>query len=196
MFDPSIDKIVGGLFSFVEQIIIALTDFLYTIFFYGNYILFVIFVVMGIVLYKSAREIEYRENLHGKMEAQKKRGRAGSVLCIFIAFGFLSKVFTVFLYDIFNMFPEPEILIRWVGDKLVTINTLDIANTLSIYDRLLFFLVSFGSFTAILSIAFGVYLMFFNKFILRSRLKFLEFLVLGLLFGLVFGFKASLKLLL
>ena len=195
MFDPSLDKIVGGLFSFVEQIIIALTDFLYTIFFYGNYILFVIFVVMGIVLYKSAREIEYRENIHGKMEAQKKRGRAGSVLCIFIAFGFLSKVFTVFLYDLFILFPEPEIVIRWVGDKLVSINTLNMTNTLSIYDRLLFFLVSFSSLTAILSIAFGVYLMFFNKFILRSRLKFLEFLVLGLLFGLVFGFKASLKLL-
>ena len=195
MVDPSLDKIVGGLFSFIEQIIIALTDFLYTIFFYGNYILFVIFVVMGIVLYKSAREIEYRENIHGKIDAQKKRGRAGSVLCIFIAFGFLSKVFTVFLYDIFILFPEPEILIRWVGDKLVSINSLDITNTLSIYDRLLFFLVSFSSLTAILSIAFGVYLMFFNKFILRSRLKFLEFLVLGLLFGLVFGFKASLKLL-
>lgn len=195
MFYEIPDMNFGGILTFVEQIIIALTDFLYTIFFYGNYILFVIFVIMGIVLYKSAREIEYRENIHGKMEAQKKRGRAGSVLCIFIAFGFLSKVFTVFLYDIFSLFPEPEILIRWVGDKLVSINTLDMTNTLSIYDRLLFFLVSFSSLTAILSIAFGVYLMFFNKFILRSRLKFLEFLVLGLLFGLVFGFKASLKLL-
>ena len=195
MFDPSLDKIVGGLFSFVEQFINVLNDFLYLIFRFGNYILFVIFVVMGIVLYKSAREIEYRENIHGKIEAQKKRGRAGSVLCIFIAFGFLSKVFTVFLYDIFILFPEPELMIRWVGDKLVTINTLENTLTLPTYERIIFFLVSLFSLISILSIAFGVYLMFFNKFILRSRLKFLEFLFLGLVFWLVFGFKASLKLL-
>ncbi len=195
MFDPSIDKYFGGLFSFVEQIIIALTDFLYTIFFYGNYILFVIFVVMGIVLYKSAREIEYRENIHGKMEAQKKRGRAGSVLCILISIGFLSKQLTIFLYNIYILFPEPELMIRWVGDKLVTINTLENTLTLPTYERIIFFLVSLLSLISILSIAFGVYLMLFNKFILRSRLKFLEFLFLGLVFWLVFGFKASLKLL-
>ena len=68
MFDPLLDKYVGGLFSFVEQFINTLNDFLYLIFRFGNYILFVIFVVMAIVLYKSAREIEYRENIHGKIE--------------------------------------------------------------------------------------------------------------------------------
>ena len=195
MFDPSPDLDFGGIFTFIEQLINALSDFLYTFFFYGNYILFVIFVVMGIVLYKSAREIEYGEKIHGKIEAQKKRGRAGTILCIFIAFGFLFKIFTIFLYDIFNMFPEPEIMIRFVGNKLITVNSLDITNTLPTLERLVFFVVSLFSFTSILSIAFGVYLMFFNKFILRTRLKFLSFLFVGLVFWVVFGFKASLKLL-
>ncbi len=195
MFDPSLDKIVGGLFSFVEQILNAFSDFLYTIFFYGNYILFVIFVVMGIVLYLNAREIEYREEIHGKIEAQKKRGRAGSVLCIVIAFGFLFKIFTIFLFDFFNLFPEPELIIRWDGDNLFAINSLENTHTLPTFDRVFYFFVSLLSLTSILSIAFGVYLMLFNKFILRSRMKFLSFLFLGLVFWVVFGFKASLKLL-
>ncbi|GAJ18939.1 unnamed protein product, partial [marine sediment metagenome] len=79
----------------------------------------------GIVLYLNAREIEYREEIHGKIEAQKKRGRAGSVLCIFIAFGFLSKIFTIFLFDFFNLFPEPELIIRWDGGNLFAINSLE-----------------------------------------------------------------------
>ena len=195
MFDPSLDKIVGGLFSFVNQLINALNDVLYAFFFYGNYIIFVIFVVMGIVLYLNAREIEYRENIHGKIEAQKKRGRAGSVLCIFIAFGFLSKILTVFLYDIFNLFPEPELMIRWDKNNFFAINSLENTHTLPTYDRLVSFLDCLLSLISILSIAFGTYLLFFNKFILRSRLKFLEFLILGLVFWVVFGFKASLRLL-
>ena len=69
MFDPLPDLDFGGILAFIKQLINALSDFLYTIFFYGNYILFVIFVVMGIVLYLNAREIEYRENIHGKIEA-------------------------------------------------------------------------------------------------------------------------------
>ena len=150
---------------------------------------------MGIVLYRNAREIEYGEKIRGKIEAQKKRGRAGSVLCIFIAFGFLSKIFTVFLYDLFNTFPEPELMIRWVGNKLVTVNSLDLTSTLPTLERLAFFVVSLFSFTSILSIAFGVYLMFFNKFILRTRMKFLSFLFVGLVYWVLFGFKASLKLL-
>ncbi len=195
MFDPSLDKIVGGLFSFVEQIFNAFSDFLYTIFRFGNYILFVIFVVMGIVLYLNAREIEHREEIHGKIEAQKKRGRAGSVLCIIIAFGFLSKIFTTFLFDFFNLFPEPELIIRWDGDNLFAINSLENTHTLPAFDRVFYFFVSLLSLISILSIAFGVYLLFFNKFILRSRLKFFEFLIVGLVFWVVFGFKASLKLL-
>ena len=142
---------------------------------------------MGIVLYRNAREIEYGEKIHGKIEAQKKRGRAGTALCIFIAFGFLSKIFTIFLYDIFNMFPEPEIMIRWVGNKLVSVNSLDLTNTLPTLERLVFFVVSLFSFTSILSIAFGIYLMFFNKFILRTRMKFLSFLFVGLVYWVLFG---------
>jgi len=196
MFDPSPDLDFGGILAFMEQLINAFSDFLYTIFFYGNYILFVIFVVMGIVLYLNAREIEYGENMHGKIEAQKKRGRAGSVLCIIIAFGFLSKIFIVFLFDFFNLFPEPELIIRYDSGRFFTIDSLKNTNTLHTLDRVFYFFVSLLSLTSILSIAFGVYLLFFNKFILRSRLKFFEFLIVGLVFGVIFGFKLSLRLLL
>ena len=196
MFDPPLDLDFGGILAFMEQILNAFSDFLYTIFFYGNYILFVIFVVMGIVLYLNAREIEYRENIHGKIEAQKKRGRAGSVLCIFIAFGFLFKIITIFLYDLFNLFPEPELIIRYDSGRFFTIDSLKNTNTLHTFDRAFYFLISILSLTSILSIAFGVYLLFFNKFILRSRLKFLHFLIVGLVFGVIFGFKLSLRLLL
>ena len=144
----------------------------------------------------NAREIEYREEIHGKIEAQKKRGRAGSVLCIIIAFGFLSKIITIFLYDLFNLFPEPELIIRWDRGRFFTIDSLKNTNTLHTFDRVFYFFVSLLSLTSILSIAFGVYLLFFNKFILRSRLKFFEFLIVGLVFWDIFGFKASLKLLL
>lgn len=196
MFDPPLDLDFGGILAFMEQILNAFSDFLYTIFFYGNYILFVIFVVMGIVLYLNAREIEHREEIHGKIEAQKKRGRAGSVLCIFIAFGFLFKIITIFLYDLFNLFPEPELIIRYDSGRFFTIDSLKNTNTLHTLDRVFYFFVSLLSLTSILSIAFGVYLLFFNKFILRSRLKFFEFLIVGLVFGVVFGFKLSLRLLL
>ena len=196
MFDPPLDLDFGGILAFMEQILNAFSDFLYTIFFYGNYILFVIFVVMGIVLYLNAREIEYREEIHGKIEAQKKRGRAGSVLCIFNTFGFLFKIITIFLYEIFNLFPEPELIIRYDRGRFFTIDSLKNTNTLSTFDRVFYFFISLLSLTSILSIAFGVYLLFFNKFILRSRLKFFEFLIVGLVFGVVFGFKLSLRLLL
>jgi hypothetical protein len=195
MFDPPLDLDFGGILAFMEQVINAFSDFLYTIFRFGNYILFVIFVVMGIVLYLNAREIEYREEIHGKIEAQKKRGRAGSVLCIFIAFGFLFKIITIFLYDLYNLFPEPELIIRYDSGRFFTIDSLENTHTLPTFDRVFYFFVSLLSLTSILSIAFGVYLMLFNKFILRSRLKFFEFLIVGLVFWVIFGFKASLKLL-
>ena len=104
----------------------------------------------------NAREIEHREEIHGKIEAQKKRGRAGSVLCIFIAFGFLSKIFTIFLFDFFNVFPEPELIIRWDGDNLFAINSLENTHTLPTFDRVFYFFISLLSLTSILSIAFGV----------------------------------------
>jgi len=186
---------IFDLFTFMEEFIIILNDFLYAFFSLGNYILFGIFVVMGIVLYRNAREIEYGEKIPRKIDSLKKRARTGTVLCIFIAFGFLSKILTVFLYDIFNLFPEPEFVMRLVGGNLETINSLHMTNTLSISDRVLFFIISFLSFTSIVLIAFSMYLMFFNKFILRYKVKSLSFLFVGLFFWVVFGFKASLKLL-
>ena len=117
------------------------------------------------------------------------------MLCIFIAFGFLSKIITIFLFDFLTLFPEPELIIRWDRGRFFTIDSLENTHTLPTFDRVYYFFVSLLSLTSILSIAFGVYLMLFNKFILRSRLKFFEFLIVGLVFWVIFGFKASLRLL-
>ena len=57
---------------------------------------------MGVVLYLNAKEKEYDEIIHGKIELVKRRGRAGSAICILLALGFLSTHLTTFLYDIIN----------------------------------------------------------------------------------------------
>ena len=182
-------------FSFLEEFLIILSDFFYVFFSFGNYILFGIFVGMGILLYRNAREIEFGEKVPRKIDSLKKRARAGSISCFFVAFGFLSKIFTVFLYDIFLLLPEPELVIRVVGGQLESINSLSMTTILPIYDKGLFFLFSFLSFLSIILLAISLYLILFNKFILRYRVKISSFISIGLIFWVFFGFKASLKLL-
>ena len=147
------------------------------------------------MLYRNAREIEFGEKMPRKIDSLKKRARAGSVSCFFVAFGFLSKIFTVFLYDIFLLLPEPEIVIRLVGGNLEAISSLDIINSLPIHDKGLFFFISFLSFLSMVLMAFTIYLMCFNKFVLRFNVKISSFLAIGLILWFFFGFKASLKLL-
>ena len=182
-------------FAFLEEFLLIVSDFFYTFFSFGNYILFAIFLLMGIMLYRNAREIEFGEKVPRKIDSLKKRARAGAISCFFVAFGFLSKIFTVFLYDIFLLLPEPELVIRVVGGQLESINSLSMTTTLPIYDKGLFFLFSFLSFISIILLAISLYLILFNKFILRYRVKISTFLGIGLFFWLFFGFKASLKLL-
>ena len=182
-------------FAFLEEFLIIVSDFFYAFFSFGNYILFVIFLLMGVMLYRNAREIEHGEKVPRKIDSLKKRARAGAISCFFVAFGFLSKIFTVFLYDIFLLLPEPELVIRVVGGNLEAINSLDIINTLSIHDKGLFYFISFLSFLSMVLIALTIYLMCFNKFVLRFNVKISSFLAIGLILWFFFGFKASLKLL-
>jgi len=183
------------IFAFMEEFMIIINDFFYAIFSFGNYILFGIFVFMGIMLFRNAREIEHGEKVPRKIDSLKKRARAGSISCFFIAFGFLSKIFIVFLYDIFLLLPEPELVIRVIVGNFNKINSLNMANSLPIYDRSLFFFISFLSFASIILIAISTYLILFNKYILRYKVKISTFLVIGLILWFFFGFRASLKLL-
>ncbi len=186
---------LGGVGRFLTDLFNGFSYFWYTFFRYGNYILFAIFAIMGLVLFLNSREKEYDERIHGKEELVKKRGRAGSLICLLLAFAFLSTRFTRFLYDIYENVPEPQLIIRFVGDKLASTNSLEEVLTLGLWERFFFLAVSFCSFVSFLLISIGIYLMSFNKFILQSKWKFFAFIAVGFVFWLIVGFKASLKLL-
>ncbi|NVM36082.1 MAG: hypothetical protein HWN81_10835 [Candidatus Lokiarchaeota archaeon] len=102
---------LGGVGRFLTDLFNGFSYFWYTFFRYGNYILFAIFVIMGLVLFLNAREKEYDERIHGKEELVKKRGRAGVLICLLLDFAFLSNRFTRFLYDIYENVPEPQLII-------------------------------------------------------------------------------------
>jgi len=158
----------------------------------GNYLFFVLFFLMGAILFINAREIEYDEKIHGNVELVKRRGRIGTVLLILLSFGFLSKDLFTFLFSAFNFIPEPKFLVKFVPDfnfySLENIHTLDLGH------RTFFFFMSSISLTSLLLIIIGIYLMLFNKFILRSKLKTFAFLGVGLFFWLLVGFNMSLRL--
>ncbi len=183
----------GGIFEIIEYMLEVFNDFWYFFFKNGNFVLFLIFSIMGIVLLLHAREKEYDEKVHGKVELVKRRGRAGSAICVFIGFGFLLNIITPLLFDIFKKFPEPQIVIKYV-DKIETIISLEQVHTLNIYEKSMFFLISFLSFLSMLLIAIGIYLMCYNKFIIRSKLKSFAFIGAGIVFWIFFGFKTSLRL--
>ncbi len=195
MFDFLLELDFGSMFKPINQFLDGLNYFWYIFFRYGNYVLFLCFSIMGIILLWHAREKEYSEKIHGNIELVKKRGRVGSAIFIFIGFGFLFKIFTVLLYDIFTHFPEPQIVVQYMGDAFDSINSLENVYTLTLYEKSIFFLISFISFLSIMLIAIGLYLMFFNKFIIRSKSKFIVFIGIGFFFWILFGFRTSLRLL-
>ncbi len=185
----------GSMFKPLNQFLDGLNYFWHIFFRYGNYILFLCFSLMGMILLLHAREKEYDEKLRGNIELVKKRGRVGSAIFIFIGFGFLFKIFTVLLYDIFTNFPEPQIVVQYMGDAFDSINSLENVYTLTLYEKSIFFLISFISLLSLMLIAIGIYLMFFNKFIIRSKSKFIVFIGVGVFFWILFGFRTSLRLL-
>ena len=58
----------GSFFSMLDDVINGLNYFWYMLFYHGNYVMFFAFFVMGIILYLNAREKEYDELIHGKIE--------------------------------------------------------------------------------------------------------------------------------
>ena len=195
MFSFFIEFDFGWLLDPLNKFLDGLNYFWYLFFKNGNYVLFLFFSLMGIILLLHAREKEYDEKIHGKTELVKRRGRTGSAIFIFIGVGFLFNILSRFLYDVFTKFPEPQIVINYIGDKLASINSLEQVYALTLYEKGLFFLISFLSLLSILFIAIGIYVLIFNKFIIRSKLKFSTFLGVGLFFWIMFGFRTSLSLL-
>ncbi len=158
----------------------------------GNILFFFLFFLMGVILFLNAREIEYNEKIHGKVELVKRRGRIGAILLFLFAFSFLSKDLFGFLFGIFNLLPEPKFLFKFLDEidqySLINIHTLDLGQ------RTFFFFMSSISLISLLLMIIGIYLMLFNKFILRSKLKTFAFLGVGFFFWLLVGFNLSLKL--
>ncbi|MFX1478220.1 MAG: hypothetical protein ACFFCI_08810 [Promethearchaeota archaeon] len=166
--------------------------FMYVLLKNANYLFFFIFLILGVVLILNAREIEYDEKIHGKIELVKTRGRIGSAIYSTLAFGFISKEFTNFLFTLFFYLPEPALLEKF----LYEVDSISLASvhTLSLGQRTVFFFISLLSLTSLILIIIGVYLMLFNKFILRSKLKTLTFLGLGLILWILVGFRIALRL--
>lgn len=192
IFDPELpEKIFQPLLQFLKVI----NDYMYIFFRYGNLILFLSFLIMGIVLLFNSREIEYDEKIHTKIEMVKRRGRIGAAIYILIAFLFLSGILTEWLFKIFSILPEPQVILGYLGSEFASITSLKEIDTLTIHETSLFFLINFISFASLLLLFIGIYLMFFNKFILRSKLKFSLFIFLGIFFWTLVGFKTSLQLL-
>ena len=71
---------------------------------------------MGAILFLNAREIEYDEKIHRKVELVKRRGRIGTALLILFSFGFLSKDLFAFLFSTFNFIPEPKFLVKFMPE--------------------------------------------------------------------------------
>ncbi|MFX0167584.1 MAG: hypothetical protein ACFE9V_19865 [Candidatus Hodarchaeota archaeon] len=147
---------------------------------------------MSVLLLINAREIEYDEKVHGKEELVKKRGRAGMVISFILAFAFLSEDLLKSLFQLSEKLPEPAILLGYM-EEIDSISLSNVHN-LNIWARTLFFLINFLSLISLLLIIIGIYLMFFNKFILRSKLKFMAFVAVGFFFWILVGFRTSLRL--
>ena len=179
----------------ISQFFDGFNYFFYIFFQFGNYILFFIFLIMGIILFMSAREREYSERIMGKIEMIKKRGRTGTVVCLLVSIGFLSKGFTILLYHFFTFIPEPEFVVKFLGNEFDSIKSIEDIHSIDLYGKSFFFFISFLSFLSLILLSIGIYLIFFNKFIIRSKLKFLTFIGFGLFFGFLVGFRTSLKLL-
>ena len=185
-FDSS--EIFEPLIPFLQ----GFNNFFYVLFKNANYLFFSLFLILSLLLLINAREIEYDEKVHGKEELVKKRGRAGMAIYFILAFAFLSEDVLNSLFQLFEIFPEPAILLGYMEDfDSVSLNDV---HSLDIWSQSFFFFINSLSLISLLLIIIGIYLMFFNKFILQSKLKFMAFIGVGFFFWILVGFRTSLSL--
>ena len=183
---------LNQIFEPLNQFFNGFNYFFYVLLRNGNYLFFSLFFLMGAILLLNAREIEYDEKIRGKEDLVKRRGRIGTVLLILLSFGFLSKDLFAFLFSTFNFIPEPKFLVKFMPE--IDLYSLENIHTLDLGQRTFFFFIGSISLISILLIIIGIYLLFFNKFILRSKLKTFAFLGVGIFFWFLVGFNMSLRL--
>ncbi len=166
------------------------------VFRFGNWILFLIFLAMGLNLLITAKEKENRDKIRGRnLEYVQKRGRAGSVVFIFLGIGFLFKGLAIFLIMCFQSSLPPPIF-RWlnIAHLYGNIISLEDLQNYDIFEASLFLFISLLSFVSLILISFGIYLILFNKRVLRTKYKSYSFFILGVIMGIVCGFTSGLLL--
>jgi len=186
-------KDLGEIFS---TLAIGFNNFCSYILRNGNVVLFIIFLIMGLSLLYNAKEKEDHQRIYARnLEYIKKKGRAGSIICILIAIGFLSKGLLVFLDWCFASLPTPIFFsIAPFESFYVAATSIEAISSFTLVDSFLYFLFSLFSLMSIVVIAFGVYLVFFNKRILRTKFKSFKVLLGGILLAVIYGIPTSIRL--
>ncbi len=182
--------------SSIVSILEIFNEIAVNVFRLGNWILFLIFLAMGLNLLITAKEKENQEKIRGRnLEYVKKRGRAGSVVFILFGVGFLFKGIPIFLLICFHSSSPPPIY-HWLGSVYLyyKVSTLEDLQNFDIFESSLFLFIGLLSFISIILISFGVYLILFNKRILRTKYKSYSLFILGVIMGIVCGFTSGLLL--
>ena len=159
------------------------------IFEYGNVVFFFFFLFMGIYLLFNARDKEEHDKIYARnLEYIKKRGRTGVFVCIVFSIAFLSKGLIIFLDWCFTFLPTPVFFsFEYTKKFYIDAVSLEAINNFNPLDSFLYFLFSLISLMSILIVAFGIYLVFFNKKILRTKFKSYKVLGGGLLLIVIYG---------
>ena len=192
--DPS--QVYNSTTGTLIQVLEIFGEVCVNVFLFGNWILFLIFLAMGLNLLITAKEKENQERIRGRnLEYVKKRGRAGAVVFILFGVGFLFKGIPIFLLICFHSSSPPPIY-HWLGCVYLyyKVSTLEDLQSLDLFESSLFLFIGLLSFISIILISFGIYLIVFNKRILRTKYKSYSFFVLGVIMGIVCGFTPGLLL--
>jgi hypothetical protein len=198
--DNSLSESYNPLSETIESLIEAIKTFnkiCYTIFQFGNFIMFLLFLLMGIHLYISAKNMEYKEQLNTiNIEFVKKRGRIGTTIYFLLSLGFLVKILPVVILWLISPLPTPVLFNLFKLNEYYNTNSSlkEIYSHKTIITGFILF-IGIISLSSILMISLGIYLILFNKTILQSELKAFELLFLGLIIGIIFGFAPGLWLL-
>ncbi len=191
-FDDVMSQIWDTLSSFAE----SFNDVSFLIFQFANFILFLVHLGLGVNLLWSAKSKENDEMIHGvNLEYIKKKGRIGTIVYILIGFGFLFKLLTYLLLICFDFLPTPLFLNFFNKENLFNeINLTD--SELKIFELFFARFTGLLSFLGIIFFSIGIYLIAFNKSILRTKYKPMSFFLLGVFLLIIFGVTPSLRIIL
>ena len=168
--------------EFLINFLKGFNGFCYNIFRFGNVILFFIFLIMGINLLVNAKRIENQEKIYARnIEYIKKKGRIGTVIYILLSVGFISKILPVFLLWCFEpLFIPLFFCFPNLKEYYETATPLSAVNSFELGYSSMYYLFSLFSLISIIVIVYGLYLTFFNKKILRTKVKSHKLLAAGI----------------